>query len=356
MLRKLLAALVMAVAACSWPGAARADVTESVLNARPSAVRVGVIAVGRFGEISSATGSAFALPGNLLVTNAHVVASAITNTAAVIWIVPPQGRGAAIAKVLRYDVDADLALLRYEGPELTPLSISTSPLQQGVEVYALGYPDIEIVRRDDIFLPLDPGVTVGAISNLRTVELYRRGVETVFHSAGISSGNSGGPLLDGCGRVIGVNTAVRSNSPMSAARGIAVGARELSRFLRQAGVTADIVEERCVSVAEKAELAALARQLEVDTRLASQSSLLESARIRVRELEQRFLWLSAGLGVGATLLLGLVALLFRRVGALSRTVAAGEALRELYENGPREPDPRGPIAVNEGSSTGSDPA
>ena len=69
------------------------------------------------------------------------------------------------------------------------------------------------------------------------VQTFPTGSEIIIHSADISPGNSGGPLVDSCGRVVGVNTFVNPDQQGTLRRlNFALHARELERFLDGAGV------------------------------------------------------------------------------------------------------------------------
>ncbi len=113
--------------------------------------------------------------------------------------------------------DRDLAVLKIDAlpGELWPLDIGTSDdLQVGQSVFAIGNP-----------FGLDQTLTTGVVSALgRSIESVT-GVtiyDVIQTDAAINPGNSGGPLLDSAGRLIGVNTAIRSNSGESAGVGFSV--------------------------------------------------------------------------------------------------------------------------------------
>ena len=107
----------------------------------------------------------------------------------------------------------DLAILKVENaPPQQPLSFSLDarPLQ---DVVAAGYPGI-MISQDDAMqrlmkgdLQAIPGVilTKGQINGIQN---NHNGEKIMPHSAMVSPGNSGGPLVDLCGRVVGVNTFV----------------------------------------------------------------------------------------------------------------------------------------------------
>jgi S1-C subfamily serine protease len=106
------------------------------------------------------------------------------------------------ARLCGSDPDRDLAVLQVEAPRpmLRPVRVGTSrDLRVGQKVYAVGNP-----------FGLDATLTTGAVTALgREVESAgRRRVKGVIRTdAATNPGNVGGPLLDGGGRVIGMNLA-----------------------------------------------------------------------------------------------------------------------------------------------------
>ena len=81
---------------------------------------------------------------------------------------------------------------------------------------------------DDYVRPLPATRSVGIFSNVRPIN----GITTLLHTANIARGHSGGPLLDQCGRVLGVNTLITRNQDGDAPFAFAVANRELAAFLR----------------------------------------------------------------------------------------------------------------------------
>jgi S1-C subfamily serine protease len=126
--------------------------------------------------------------------------------------------GSAVdATVVGFDADQDVAVLKVESTSrmLQPIPLGTSSdLRVGQRVYAIGNP-----------FGLDQTLTTGIISALRRSITSMSGKDifnVIQTDAAINPGNSGGPLLDSAGRLIGVNTAIRSPSGVSAGIGFAV--------------------------------------------------------------------------------------------------------------------------------------
>jgi serine protease Do len=128
----------------------------------------------------------------LVVTNQHVVGRATT-----MQVMDQQGR-VRDAELVGADPDADLALLRVRGLDLPAVTLGSSrELRVGDDVFAVGN-------------PYGHGHTVTrGILSARARSLGRESWDLFLQTdAAINPGSSGGPLFDGQGRVVGVNTAV----------------------------------------------------------------------------------------------------------------------------------------------------
>jgi S1-C subfamily serine protease len=149
----------------------------------------------------TSTGSGFVIGrGGSIVTNAHVIAGARSVS------VRFSDSKIATAKVVGRDPSTDLALLEVdaEGLELKPLALGSSRrVQVGDPTVAIGNP-----------FGLDRTLTTGVVSALqRSIPSLQQGfsINNVIQTdAAINPGNSGGPLIDASGRVIGVNSQIRT--------------------------------------------------------------------------------------------------------------------------------------------------
>jgi S1-C subfamily serine protease len=131
-------------------------------------------------------GSGFFIDTGVLVTNYHVVAGG-----KVIGIVTYDGEVLPVTKVLGYDSDIDIAILKVDSKNEV-LTTNTEGVTVGETVYSLGSP-----------LGLTATFAEGMISSAsRALE----GVTYVQTTAPMSRGNSGGPLLNRYGQVMGINT------------------------------------------------------------------------------------------------------------------------------------------------------
>lgn len=114
------------------------------------------------------------------------------------------------AYVIESDSIADLAILRLENPtdKRTALKLKMPTDEMiGSTVYAVGYPSISdnsLLDPVSQWSPEDATVTTGTISRLATQS--GTGIKQLQIDAAISGGNSGGPLVDAEGNVVGVNT------------------------------------------------------------------------------------------------------------------------------------------------------
>ena len=225
---------------------------DDISAAGRSVVRVVVIAF-EDGEVSDfGHGSGFAVAPNRIVTNAHVVALAADDPKmVVVGVVPPEGSQAFRAHVVAVDPARDLALVELDQGTLAPLSLYVGTLEDGSPVAALGYPgnvDLATARSaEDYIMPVPPTRSVGIFSNVRPIN----GITTLLHTANIARGHSGGPLLDQCGRVLGVNTLITRSQDGDSPFGFAVADRELTAFLREANQPFQSTSAECVSMADR---------------------------------------------------------------------------------------------------------
>jgi hypothetical protein len=246
-----LAALFMGLALALAPQQAGADPADIAAASR-SVVRVVLINRDSGGVTLVGHGSGFAIAPDLVVTNAHVVAPLAEDPSMRAGIVPSQGKSGYFAKVVAFSPKNDLALLRLTEPgNLAPATLFTGAVTDGEDVYAVGYPgnvdQAQGLNPADLMSPTVPVKTRGAVSAGRS----SKGFETILHTAPIGSGNSGGPLLDACGRVVGANSfGTVSDTNADSEFYFAVSMREITRFLLKAGITAHTTGEPCRSLAE----------------------------------------------------------------------------------------------------------
>jgi S1-C subfamily serine protease len=209
---------------------ARVDADEQVNIRVYEAVNRSVVNIttasdagGLFGdETSTGTGSGFVIDrqGHIL-TNYHVVEGAES-----VQVTLFDGT-AHDAKVIGVDPSNDVAVVRIDAPSdrLVPVALGdSSGLLVGQKVLALGNP-----------FGLERTLTTGIVSALdRSLRAKnRRIIKGVIQTdAAVNPGNSGGPLLNSRGEVIGMNTAILSQVGQSAGISFAVPINTIQRILK----------------------------------------------------------------------------------------------------------------------------
>ena len=208
----------LAVLACQWQMAVEAkelsprDIYEQT---SPAVVMVmGHSDSGKGG--SGGTGSIIQADGVVL-TNAHVVIEEKTGKPyprLSVFLKPPRVSGDAKADLARmvrarlvaYSAPLDLALLKLEGAPvpLPVIDLSDSDRTKiGDRVIAIGHPE------QGGLWTLTTGVVSAEVDNFNGV----KGKHVFQTETGLNRGNSGGPLVDGEGHMIGVNTAIARVAP-----------------------------------------------------------------------------------------------------------------------------------------------
>lgn len=228
---------------------ARAD---DISAAARGVVRVVTIASAEGEVVGFGHGSGFAVSPNRIVTNAHVVELAARYPDnVVIGVVPSEGDKSYQGKLIAYDAQRDLALIEFTGTRLPPLTFFPGAAIDGEAVIALGYPgNVDVATAQsaaDFIKPLGPVRSQGGFAGTRTLT----GVNVLLHTASIARGNSGGPLLDICGRVIGANSAITKAEEGDSSFGFAVADSEIAAFLKEAKQPFAQTSAPCVSADER---------------------------------------------------------------------------------------------------------
>lgn len=237
-----------------WSAASNADTPAVPDKLAKSVLRVVALAQAEVNDenvlLFMGHGSVFVVAPGIVVTNAHVInggRDAVANLSrdsrvdfAIRFWVADGGTDAAHmreAQVIKVDEHTDLAVLRVEGLERQALPIFTGDLPKGLKVAAIGYPgkadlytwqqarkqvlDMGIKKDSAAFAmgeteaflrllnkSLEPTYSDGGIERTFTGSWDSQAPEftIIQHRAEFSQGNSGGPLVDLCGSVVGVNT------------------------------------------------------------------------------------------------------------------------------------------------------
>jgi S1-C subfamily serine protease len=202
-----------------------------------------------------ASGSGFFIGPNTVVTNHHVVGRAAPCSEALVLSKHLKtGYVGTVAATSQpgQATQADFAIIQVDVPAgaVRPLPVAIEPAALS-DVVAAGYPAIAIAQDRDLRRLLATGdlkaapqvvLTKGTVSAVQNKE---RNTPMVLHSADISAGNSGGPLIDSCGRVVGINTFVATNEQATKAN-YALGSSWLAVFLRGAKASFDWRADSCL--------------------------------------------------------------------------------------------------------------
>ena len=165
-------------------------------------------------------------PQGHIITNAHVITDPRTGTLVEEVTVKLSNKKEYEAKIIGFDRSTHVAVLKIEAPESLPhATLANSDfLEVGDVVFAVGNP-----------LGIGKTVTMGIISATRRSELgvleegaYENFIQT---DASINRGNSGGALLDAKGRLIGINTAIISQTGASIGIGLAIPVNMIKNVL-----------------------------------------------------------------------------------------------------------------------------
>jgi hypothetical protein len=184
------------------------------------------------------SGSGFFVAPNYVVTNHHVVARAAPGTEALVLSKHLKTGYIGTVVATSQPGQADFAVIKVDdvpAGSVRPLPVAPEPAALS-DVVAAGYPSIAIaqdrnLRRlmaGDLKAAPEVVLTKGTVSAIQNKE---RNTPMVLHSADISAGNSGGPLIDSCGRVVGINTYIVTSRQTTKAN-YALGSSWLAAFLR----------------------------------------------------------------------------------------------------------------------------
>ena len=194
------------------------------------------------GGVSTGSGAVVA-PGRVL-TNQHVI-----DGGSRIMVGNRHSGGLKPAVVIWESAALDLALLKVDGLALPVAELASGKPSKGDPVIAMGYPGAADYGEG---LTFEATVNRGVLSNFHREPWSGRGngrpLDIIQHDAPINAGNSGGPLFDDCGRVIGVNT---QKSGQDNTHGIFWASRitEAIPELRRLGIAARITDSDCTLAA-----------------------------------------------------------------------------------------------------------
>lgn len=218
--KKILAVILTLVMVLSFAATALADAEAAkksvvrIVNAAGNSYGTG-FAVGKKGQ-----------PAEYFVTNKHVVDvdddEQVSQDEKSVFVILTDASQPVYANVVAVSPDADLAVVKLNGStnERTPIALRSfkkGELNSNTQVYAIGFPglseaELDSGAQDQLISTIDTmKVTSGIVSTVIDKALTTGG-EKIEHSAAINGGNSGGPLVDKNGNLIGVNTSVWGSS------------------------------------------------------------------------------------------------------------------------------------------------
>jgi S1-C subfamily serine protease len=230
------------------PGAGQATNLADLLE--DSTVLILAPVRGGGGRQGLSTGSGFAIGPDTVVTNLHVVVEATPGS---LFVVNRKlGRpveAEVVARTPNHDFGKpDFAVLKLKEGQLAPLALSPTA-DRLLPVVAVGFPgfvtgvgdDFQRLLRGEAGTMPAPHFTSGEVSGVQTIQR----AQVVIHTAAINRGNSGGPLADRCGRIVGVNTFIRTDRETAYRADYALPAATLLAFLQQNSIPARSEDGAC---------------------------------------------------------------------------------------------------------------
>lgn len=367
-----------------WPfHSAKAQQNRDVTAASDSVARIIVTKFDQFSNkpVSFDLGSGFAVNGNTLVTNHHVVARVLREPSSFrIVVVFADGGTQSDVRILATNQTADLAALQIVGDKkLVPSVLNARPVGVGHSVFILGFP----TAADDLRFALDSSdrridrVTQAPGS---IVTLTGSDTQPAFYVNNVVSGggNSGGPVVDQCGQVLAVHTASSSSRATDGQFRGGASSLTLMKFLRANNISFRSQSTKCVAMdafmerveRERNQVETADREQQLQERILSAQKLRDardvarSAYEAAREDTMLQVWLLLA-GGGAC---GVAALLLRNSGSAKSiviTFGAGAilfavllAMRVLnmpsqsdFPVETREQEESGRVAIGEGELT-----
>jgi serine protease Do len=241
------------------PAAASIDLPQTGAQASSKATKMAAASLAQALEQATVlvvsaggeSGSGFFVAPNYVVTNHHVVARAAPGAEALVLSKHLKTGYVGTVVATSQPGQADFAVIKVDdvpAGSVRPLPVAAEPAALS-DVAAAGYPSIAIaqdrnLRRllaGDLKAAPEVVLTKGTVSAVQNKE---RNTPMVLHSADISAGNSGGPLIDSCGRVVGINTYIVTSRQTTKAN-YALGSSWLAAFLRASKTPFDWRADSC---------------------------------------------------------------------------------------------------------------
>ena len=211
-------------------------------------------------------GSGFFIAPDTVLTNAHVVENGVGGRIFVTSTPLARAIPAQIGALTRGPGGgnvqpgmSDLAVLRLAepAPGAQPLALTTLG-ERLTDVVAAGYPSAVVQQETEMRGFIDelgqgrlqrPPELVLTRGSITSIQQLPSGPTVIPHSADISAGNSGGPLVDNCGRVVGINTFVTRGTAFAGSVKYAQKVDSILPWLQQNGIAVATRADACQPLA-----------------------------------------------------------------------------------------------------------
>ena len=186
------------------------------------------------------TGTAFSVSDGYYITNYHVISETLKGKLSAIAVksLLPKKELYPV-KVVWYSQEKDLALLKIENLNFPPLKFYKNSLIEGaLNVNSIGFPAIADRGNYNNKNFTAPKISTGTVASIpfkgRLSDQSMAETYIIQHDATINGGNSGGPLVDDCGRVVGVNVQTATGGSQGIHYAIAID--EVKEILDDQGI------------------------------------------------------------------------------------------------------------------------
>ena len=206
--------------------------TDTMMLLPPRAQKKGGQTIGPDGEMAGirSGGTGFIIRDDgLILTNRHVVD---TGGKSLLVLLPSKVEKPA--EIVKIDEELDLALIKIKSDQKLPIAVLASAdlPPEGAQCYALGYP---LLFKMGLTLKVTQGIVSGQSRGASGVD--------VLIDAKVNPGNSGGPLVNSRGQVIGIVTMKSRSTELEDSYGLAISSGRIRQFLTKNNVsptTADL--------------------------------------------------------------------------------------------------------------------